>query len=726
MIASVLILYRQKMHPEKEFKMAEHTLPGGGKKRPNRLIHEKSPYLLQHAYNPVNWYPWGEEAFEKARKENKPVFLSIGYSTCHWCHVMEKESFEDPEVARVLNETFVCIKVDREERPDIDSTYMTVCQMLTGSGGWPLTIVMTPEKKPFFAGTYFPKTGRFGRVGVVELAQKIQELWKTRHSDILTQADRITDFLRESAGNKAGGDLGQSELQSAYHQLAERFESRYGGFGNAPKFPTPHNLLFLLRYWKRTGNGQALTMVEKTLQAMRQGGIYDHVGFGFHRYSTDAQWLVPHFEKMLYDQAMLALAYIEAYQATHREEYAKTAREIFTYVLRDMTSPKGGFYSAEDADSEGEEGKFYLWTEDEIRQFLGKEADLVIRVYNVAREGNFVEAMAGHKTGSNILHLTRPLAAIAGDLKMTEKALGERLEAAREKLFAVRETRIHPHKDDKILTDWNGLMIAALAKGAQVLDEPRYRETAERAAGFILNRLRAPKGRLLHRYRDGEAGIPAHVDDYAFLIWGLIELYEATFQVSYLQAALDLNRDLLTHFWDDKKGGFYLTADDGEKLLVRQKEVYDGAVPSGNSVALWNLLRLGRITGDADLEEKAARIGRAFAGSVQQMPSAYTQLMVALDFAVGPSHEVVIAGSLEAEDTKAMLKALRRHYFPNKVVLFRPEEEMPEIAQLAEFTRSQVSLNGRATAYVCQSYRCERPTTDTKTMLEMLKGKSRE
>ena len=689
---------------------------------PNRLINETSPYLLQHAHNPVDWYPWGPEAFEQAQKDNKPVFLSIGYSTCHWCHVMAHESFEHPEVARLMNAVFVSIKVDREERADIDSIYMTVCQMMTGGGGWPLNIIITPDKRPFFAATYIPRESRFGMTGMMELIPRIEELWITEQGKALSLSDRIAAALQQMSQEAPGEELDKSTLKLAYEQLSECFDEQHAGFGDAPKFPSPHNLLFLLRYWKRTGDKRALDMVEKTLQAMQRGGIYDHIGFGFHRYSTDSQWLVPHFEKMLYDQAMLAMAYIEAYQATGKEDNRKTAMEIFAYVLRDMTAPQGGFYSAEDADSEGEEGKFYLWTQDEIRQALeSEEADLIAKVFNLEENGNFVEQATDKRIGKNILHLGKSLEGFAFDLGISEQDVQKRLEAIRQKLFAHREKRIHPLKDDKILTDWNGLMIVALAKGAQAFAEADYAEAARRAVDFILTNMRKPDGRLLHRYRDDQAGIAANLDDYAFLVWGLIELYEATFAASYLKAALDLNDDMLKHFWDDKGGGFYLTADDGESLLVRKKDVYDASIPSGNSVAMLNLLRLGRMTANPNLEEKAARIGCAFSQNVKQMPSAFAQLMVALDFAVGPSYEVVIAGNSQAEDTRAMLKALGTQFLPNKVVLLNPsEQEFPEIGQIAQFTRGQSSIEDKSTAYVCLNYNCKLPTTDISKMLEML------
>jgi len=691
----------------------------------NRLMLEKSPYLRQHGENPVDWYPWGAEAFQKAHNENRPIFLSIGYSTCHWCHVMAHESFEDPEVARLMNDLFVSIKVDREERPDIDGIYMTVCQMMTGSGGWPLTIIMTPDKKPFFAGTYFPKHSRPGRIGMMDLVPRVKEVWATQQTDVLNSADKITEALRQASSDGPGEALDESTLRLAYEQLAERFDEIHGGFASAPKFPTPHNLLFLIRYWRRTGQEKALEMVEKTLRAMRWGGIYDHAGFGFHRYSTDQQWLVPHFEKMLYDQALLTMAYTEAFLATGKETYRETAQEILTYVLRDMTSPRGGFYSGEDADSEGEEGKFYVWTEREIREVLSpEEADLAVTVFHVDHGGNFNEEVTGQRAGTNILYLGKGLNEVASDLNMAEPELRKRLGAVRDKLFTVREKRIHPHKDDKILTDWNGLMIAALAKGAQVFDEPEYAKAAGRAADFILDTMRSSEGRLLHRYRDGEAALAAHLDDYAFFMWGLIELYEATFETRYLKTALDLNHDMIHHFWDEETGGFYFTADDGERLLVRKKEIYDGAIPSGNSVAAYNLLRLGRMTVNSDLEEKAIEIGRVFSKPVSQSPLAFTQLMFAVDFAVGPSYEVVIAGKSTGRDTRAMVNALRAAYVPNKIVILRPtEQESPDIVRLAGFTEHHSSIDGKATAYVCLNYACKVPTTDVEEMLGLLNAK---
>lgn len=695
----------------------------GGERRgrsPNRLINEKSPYLLQHAHNPVDWYPWGPEAFERARAEDKPIFLSIGYSTCHWCHVMESESFEDADVAALMNETFVCIKVDREERPDIDGVYMGAAVAMTGRGGWPLTIIMTPDGRPFYAATYIPKQRRFGVPGMVEILPRIAELWKNKRSELLETADRVAAALRQETA-APGEELGSDDLIAAERQLAAAFDRERGGFGGAPKFPTPHNLFFLLRCWFRTGDAATLDIVEKTLDAMRRGGIYDHVGYGFHRYSTDADWLLPHFEKMLYDQAMLTIAYTEAFLATGRSEYERTAREILTYVLRDMTAPEGGFYSAEDADSEGVEGKFYLWTMTEIREVLGPEdTELVAEALGILDEGNVKDESTGRRSGTNVVHLARPVAHTARRVGLSEHELAERLESVRETLFAARESRVHPHKDDKILTDWNGLMVAALATAARALGEPEYAAAAARSVDFILERMRDHEGRLLHRYRDGEAAIRAHADDYAFLTWGLIELYETTFEVKCLRSALELTDEFVAHFWDEENGGFYFSADDGEALLTRRKEIHDSAVPSANSVAMLNLLRLARITGSAALEARAASTGRAFVSSVRQYPAGYTQFLSAIDFAIGPSFEVAIAGERDAEETQAMLRALGTRFLPNAVIVLRPPGESPEISEIASWTEKLGVIDGRPTAYVCRGWACELPTTDAATMLERL------
>ena len=688
----------------------------------NRLAKEKSPYLLQHADNPVDWYPWEPEAFQKAEKENKPIFLSIGYSTCHWCHVMAHESFQDPNIATLMNNAFVSIKVDREERPDIDMLYMSVCQMMTGSGGWPLTIIMTPDKEPFFAGTYIPRETRFGRQGMVELIPRINEIWSTRKDEVLDSASQITAALQDAALREQGEELNEDVLNLAYEQLSERYDNEYGGFGEEPKFPTPHNLLFLLRYWKRTNNGKALAMVENTLQALRCGGIYDQVGFGFHRYSTDRRWLVPHFEKMLYDQALISVAYLETFQATGDEEYAGTAREIFTYVLREMTGSEGGFYSAVDADSEGEEGKFYLWNYNEVKQILTpEEADFAIKVFNIEKDGNFGDDVSGNKIERNILHMAKTHQEMACELNLPVTEFHKTLESVRQKLLAQRNKRVHPNKDEKILTDWNGLMIAALAMGARVLNGPLYVNAAKNAARFIFSKMFSPDGQLLHRFYDGESAVDANLDDYTFLIQGLLELYETTFDVDYLKSALKLNEYLLRHFWDDKNGGFFFASDVSEDLFIRQKEIYDGAVPSGNSIAMLNLLRLGRITADLNFEQKASGLSRAFSANVRKSPSAYTQLMVAVDFAVGPSYELVIAGDPQAVDTEKMLQAIRRKFIPNKIVIFLPTgSDLSGISGISPFTKHQSTIDGKTTAYVCVDYKCKLPTTNINRMLSSL------
>ncbi len=687
----------------------------------NRLIEEQSPYLRQHAENPVNWYPWGKAAFEAAKEQDKPVFLSIGYSTCHWCHVMAHESFEDSTVAGLMNDAFINIKVDREERPDIDDIYMTVCQMMTGSGGWPLTILMTPDKRPFFAATYIPKDTRFNRLGMVDLIPRIKTMWQNDRQRIYASAEKVTEALSKVSDQASQKELTPNALEVAYTQLEERFDSENGGFSTAPKFPSPHNLMYLLRYYKRTGNTQALNMVETTLQNMRLGGIYDHIGFGFHRYSTDEDWLVPHFEKMLYDQAMLSIAYTEIYQVTKKELYARTVREMLTYVQRDMTDSSGGFYSAEDADSEGEEGKFYVWSYEEILNILGEEGgSLFTKIYNVEEDGNYEEESTRRPTGKNILHLSKPIPELADELQLSEQKLSETIERCRKKLYEAREERVHPFKDDKILTDWNGLMIAAFAKAARVLGEPEYTKTAQKAVDFLLNTMRDENGHLMHRYRHGEVGIAGYLDDYSFLLWGLIELYETTFAVEYLQTALECNEILLQHFWDEKNGAFYFTADDAEKIIVRKKEIQDGAMPSGNSVMMLNLLRLGKMTGNSEYEHKANQLANSFSDNIMRYPAAFTLLMSAFEFGVGPSYEIVIAGDPGKDDTQSMLETIQREFMPKKVLLLRPVNGDSPITSIAKFTEPMTAIDSQATAYVCQNYTCKLPTTDRQKMMELL------
>ena len=698
---------------------------------PNRLADEQSPYLRQHKDNPVDWYPWGEDAFQKAKEEDKPIFLSIGYSTCHWCHVMEEESFEDEEVAELMNDTFVSIKVDREERPDVDTIYMNVCQMMRGQGGWPLTVLLTPDRKPFYAATYLPKEGRFQQMGMVDLVPRIKKMWENERDQLLEDADEVTNLLQRSVDEGGGTEAPDEQtLQEAYRQLSRQFDDTHGGFGSAPKFPSPHNLLYLLRHWKRTGETRALEVVTETLDQMRLGGVYDQVGYGFHRYSTDERWLLPHFEKMLYDQAMHVLAYTEAYQATGADRYEQTAREVLTYVQRDLQAPEGGFYSAEDADSlneegEREEGAFYVWSTDEIESLFDEEtAALVIDLFNMEDEGNYQEESTGQLTGKNVLHLDRSLEAEAEQRGMSTEELRQTLDDVRATLLRRRDERPRPGLDDKVLTDWNGLLIAALARAARTFDAPDYEDAAVDAAGFLLDTMRTD-GRLLHRYREGEAAVDAHLDDYAFLTWGLIELYETTFDPQWLKAALELTDEALERFWDEEDGGFFLTASDGEELIVRPKEASDGAMPSGNSVQLSNLLRLARMTGRTEWAERAEALSTWAGRQARSRPTGFTALLAGTQFALGGSREIVVAGDAEADDTQALLDTVRSVYDPFSVVLHRPAGEQPPIADLAPFTAAQTPAgDGTAQAYVCRDFQCEAPTTDPAELRDQLSGEA--
>jgi len=676
----------------------------------NRLANEQSPYLLQHADNPVDWYPWGKEAFKKAKELDRPIFLSIGYSTCHWCHVMEHESFEDDSVAKLLNDSFISIKVDREELPEIDHVYMSVCQAMTGGGGWPLTIVMTPAKEPFFAGTYFPKDKRGGRSGLFQILPMIADAWNSKRQDIMTSVGQVKNYLDRLNSKPAGNNFSTELINRAYDQFRNGFDEEYGGFFRAPKFPSPHNLIFLMRYHHSFDNKIALDMATKTLKQMRLGGIYDHIGFGFHRYSTDRHWLVPHFEKMLYDQAMIAMAYTEAYHITGEDIFAQTAREIFTYVLRDMTASEGGFFSAEDADSEGEEGKFYIWTEQEIKEVLGEDYGKEFNdIFSITTPGNYRDESSGKETRLNIPHL-----------KNYNTNGSNEFESAREKLFNIREKRIHPLKDDKILTDWNGLMIAALAKAAIVLDEPVYLDAAEKAAEFVLHSI--SKGeRLLKRYRNGVAALDAHLDDYAFMAWGLLELYEATFATKYLSQSLDLMNIMVEDFWDDKNGGFFLGSDQSEKLIVRSKTAYDGAIPSGNSVAVMNMVKLTRITGNTNWAELAEKTIRAFSEDVNRAPTGYTLMLTGFMFDTQNSKEIVIVGDSRNRNTTKFLHTIRASYAPHKVLLFKDTSVSDNrLEQLANWTSTQNSINGKPTAYVCKNFACNQPTSDIQTALSFI------
>lgn len=673
----------------------------------NRLVFEKSPYLLQHARNPIDWWPWGEAAFEQARREDKPVLLSVGYTTCHWCHVMEYESFEDEEVAALVNEHFISIKVDREERPDIDEVYMQITQGITGSGGWPMTVAMTPDKHAFFAGTYFPKKSVRGRPGFKRIITELGKAWRERREDVEESAQSVSRQVGEMLGASPGGDLDPGIFDVAFAQFSSQYDGKKGGFASHPKFPVPPNLLFLLRFHQRTGNTEALAMVERTLTEIRRGGIYDQVGFGIYRYSTDTEWLLPHFEKMLYDQALVTMAYLEVYQVTGKERYARTARETLTYVLRNLTHPEGGFYSAEDADSEGKEGKFYLWTNSEVRQVLGEDdGNFFIETFHFEEEGNFLEEVTREKTGTNIPHLKEELL----DEKQT------RVDGLLKKLFDHRETRTHPQKDDKILTDWNGLMIAAFARAAQALGDEGYAESARKATDFVLDKLTNNEGRLLKRYRQGEAGLTAHFEDYAFMIWGLLDVYEMNFDLKYLAKAIELQGIADEFFWDKIEGGYFTVAEDAEQMIVRAKKIYGGPIPSGNSVAIGNLVRLHRMTGQPHFAKRGDELIRAFSAELAKNSAVYPLALSFLDFHFGPSHEIVISGGEEGE----MVDALRKSFLPNKVIIRRTSENAEALAKLAPYTETQRSRDGRATAYVCQNFACQLPTIEVEKMMQSL------
>jgi uncharacterized protein len=631
---------------------------------------------------------------------------------------MERESFEDEEVASVLNKYFVSIKVDREERPDVDHVYMTVCQALTGQGGWPLTILMDPDKRPFFAGTYFPKHSKWGRPGLMELLMAVQEKWQNDRQAIVKNGEQVVAAVGQKVDRGTPGDLSLEVLDQAFNQLRQDFDARYGGFGTAPRFPSPQNLLFLLRYWHRTGNPLALKMVETTLTSMRQGGIYDHLGYGFARYSTDAKWLAPHFEKMLYDNALLTYAYLEGYQCTGNSDYARVAKEIMAYISRDMTDGEGGFYSAEDADSEGEEGKFYVWRRDEIIDILGRsDGELFCKFYDVKLEGNFEHA-------TTILnHIGQTLDEFAARVGKNASELEASLEHSRQKLFEVREKRIHPYKDDKVLTAWNGLMIAAFAKAARVLQDDQYAQTAKKAVTFIYRKIVREDGRLLARYRDGEAAFPAYLEDHAYLVWGLVELYEATFELEYLAKALDLVEATIALFWDEEEGGFYFYGADGEMLISRPKELYDGAMPSGNSIAAWIILRLARMTANEDLDHLVQRMFAAFTGEVSRLPRAYTGFLLAVDLHFAPPKQIVIANEAGRGDTKAVISEIARHFLPHSAVLCNDPVSKGKVTELLPHIQGQRSIDAKTTVYICENFACQRPITELGNLKKALEHK---
>ena len=688
----------------------------------NNLKNELSPYLLQHANNPVNWYPWGEEAFLLAKKLNKPIFLSIGYSTCHWCHVMAHESFENIDVAKLLNDNFISIKVDREEHPEIDHLYMSVCQAMTGRGGWPLTIIMTPDKKPFFAGTYFPKDSRGGMPGMMQLLPSITKAWEADQDKINQTTQQIENFLISNYNDTTDDPVDDKILETSFKQYLNSFNKKNGGFGSAPKFPSPHNLIFLLRYYQMTKDQTALDMVEKTLSQMQQGGIYDHIGYGFHRYSTDSKWLVPHFEKMLYDQAMITLAYTELYQITKQNKYATTAQEIFEYILRDMTHSGGGFYSAEDADSEGVEGKFYLWSKSEIIDVLGtNDAELFNLIFIIDQSGNF-QAEVGHNVeNSNIPHLAASINELSVKYGRSVEELNQFINKSKKKLFLHREQRIKPHKDDKILTDWNGLMITALAKGATVFNSSKYLKAAEKAVEFINEELMTDKNRLKKRFRDGKSGLDGHIDDYSFYIWGLLELYEANFETKHLEQAVQLTNTMIDDFWDTENGGFFMSNVNGEQLLVRSKTSYDSAIPSGNSVAAMILQKLGRITGNTELIDMSYKMFSTFADEINRSPNGFGAMLTSYIFTKNSPKEVVVVGNGNSNETQELIDSIQSVYSPNKVILFKDlSDKHNQLSNIADWTNEYRTIDGKPTVYICKNYSCNQPTNDIKTVLKQL------
>jgi uncharacterized protein YyaL (SSP411 family) len=666
---------------------------------PNRLAQETSPYLLQHAKNPVDWFPWGQEAIGRARREDKPIFLSIGYSACHWCHVMEHESFESESIARRLNEGFVCIKVDREERPDLDQIYMTAVQAMTGRGGWPMSVFLTPELKPFYGGTYWPPTGRMGMPGFDQVMEAVLDAWQNRRDQVDRQAGELTADI-DRAGRMAlpPGELSEKPLQAAEAALERIFDHQHGGFGGAPKFPHPMDLRLLLRRWRRNRREPLMNMVTLTLDRMAAGGIYDQLGGGFHRYSVDDRWLVPHFEKMLYDNALLSVAYVEAFQATGQAEYERIARETFDYVLRDMTSAEGGFYSTLDADSEGEEGKFYVWTPAEVEAVLGPErAKTFCRVYDVSDEGNF--------EGHSILNLPKTLEQSARILNREPGELAAELAGSRARLLEVRKGRVWPGLDDKVLVSWNGLMIDSLALASGVFNEPRYLQAARAAADFILGKMRRADGRLLHAWRSGQAKFDAYLDDYACLANALVTLYEASFEERWVNAAVELADTMLTAFDDQESGGFFYTAADHEQLISRQKDVQDSSVPSGNSMAATVLLRLGKLCGRTDYLTAAERTLKAFVALLEKHPGAAGQLLIALDFHLGPTPELIIVGP--PAQTANVVREIRRRYLPNRIIAGRPGDG--HSTALDGAFEGKTPVDGQPTLYVCENFACREP-----------------
>ena len=677
----------------------------------NQLSDSNSPYLLQHKDNPVKWQKWSDKTFEIALKYNKPIFLSIGYSTCHWCHVMEHESFEDKDVANLLNKLFIPIKVDREEMPEVDHLYMSVCQAMTGHGGWPLTIVMTPKKEPFFAGTYFPKSKKGQRPGMLELLPSLHNAWVNKKSDISQTTKQVKAYLNTvTKSEDLDAGIINDQIVNAFKSFSNRYDSLNSGFGKKPKFPSPHNLIFLIRYFNEFKDPQALQMSLETLNSMRKGGIFDHIGFGFHRYSTDEKWKLPHFEKMLYDQAMLSLAYIEAYQVTRNEEYSQVVKEVFEYVMRDLTSKEGGFYSAEDADSEGEEGLFYLWEKAEINNILGqKTGKLFCDNYNIESEGNYFDELTKKKTELNIPFLNKS--------QSYDKSL---FNSSRKILLNERISRIRPSLDDKVLTDWNGLMIAALSKGGQKLNMPLYVDYAEKSAKFILDKLTNDDNKLLKRYRKGKAGIDPHLNDYSFFIWGLLNLYDATHKAEYLSSAITFCNDMISDFYDTKNGGFFIGPKYAEKLIARLKDTYDGAIPSGNSVAVMVLFRLSNLTSNQLYHEIAENSIQAMSTKIVQNPSSLAYLLAANIYNKSNHNQIIIVGKKSDYQSKQIIKKLNQIYNPNSTIIFKDASNPKKINSILPWIKNYRMINDEVTIYVCKDFSCNLPVNTIEKILALL------
>jgi uncharacterized protein YyaL (SSP411 family) len=684
--------------------------------KPNRLARESSPYLQQHAQNPVDWYPWGPEALEAARSLDRPIFLSIGYSACHWCHVMEHESFENPAIAAVMNANYVNIKVDRVERPDLDQIYMSAVTALTGRGGWPMSVFLTPKLEPFYGGTYWPPEPRMGMPGFLDVLGRVHEAWEERRAEVERGAAELTEAVsRISQSYAAPESLDVSLLEVAEETRLRIADRVHGGFGSAPKFPHPMDLRLLLRMGKRFGRSDARDVAVLTLDKMAAGGIYDHLGGGFHRYSTDAHWLVPHFEKMLYDNALLASTYLDAFQATGELRFATTVRETMDYALREMTHPEGGFYSTQDADSEGEEGKFFVWTKGEIESVLAPEESRVLcYCYDVTPEGNW--------EGHNILNRVKTTAQAARVLGLSEVDLDRLLISGRKKLFEHREQRVHPGRDDKILAGWNGLMIAAMARAGRILDEPRFTVGAARSADFLLNRLRTSDGRMLHVFKDGTARLAAYLDDYACVLDGLTEVYQATFDPRYLMAAAELAADLIVNFADGAAGGFFYTAHDHETLIARSKDLHDNATPSGNGMAAYSLLRLARLCGREDFDAAARGTLEMLSGEMARVTMATGQALLALDDLLGPAHELVLVDGRSPDETTSVLRAINERFLPNTVIARRPADAVDSsIAPVfRETLAGKTSIDEQPTLYVCERGTCRPPVAGLRSIEELL------